>query len=89
MSEGNGGNSSSWDLVTEIDRVLVREYAAHCCYWVNVGLPSGECGDQCLHVCVGRQGRRCGQWLVSRVDLFLGLESTAVAGRTAKTDALR
>ena len=54
MSEGNGGDSSSWDLVTEIDRVLVREYAAHCCYWVDVRLSSGKCGDQCLlHGVVG------------------------------------
>jgi len=54
VSEGNGGDSSSWDLVTEIDRVLVREYAAHCCYWVDVRLSSGKCGDQCLlHGVVG------------------------------------
>ena len=53
VSEGNGGHGSSWDLVTEVDRVnIVRGYAAVvrvCCAWVNERLAT----DQCLHGEVG------------------------------------
>ena len=49
VSEGNGGHGSSWDLVTEVDRVnIVRGHAAVvrvCCAWVNGRLST----DQCLH----------------------------------------
>ena len=53
VSEGNGGHGSSWDLVTEVDRVnIARGYAAVvrvCCAWVNERLAT----DQCLHGEVG------------------------------------
>ena len=49
VSEGNGGHGSSWDLVTEVDRVnIVRGHAAVVrvrCAWVNGRLST----DQCLH----------------------------------------
>ena len=57
VSEGNGGHGSSWDLVTEVDRVnIVRGYAAVvrvCCAWVNERLAT----DQCHEVGSGQQGR--------------------------------
>ena len=97
VSEGNGGHGSSWDLVTEVDRVnIVRGYAAVvrvCCAWVNERLAT----DQCLHGEIGSgqaaDRHLCGSPRKARKEremsvLFLD-PGTACAAGLLKKNALR